>query len=57
MKMYIKPTVQVIRMNMEGSILAGSVSVGISEDPATGPACANGKDEPGGSSLWSDFND
>lgn len=57
MKTYIKPTVQVIRMNMEGSILAGSVSVGISEDPATGPACSNGKDEPGGSSLWSDFND
>ena len=56
MKMYIKPTVQLIRMNMEGSILAGSVSVGISEDPATGPACSNGKDEPGGSSLWSAFN-
>ena len=57
MKTYIKPTVQLIRMNMEGSILAGSVSVGISEDPATGPACSNGKDEPGGSSLWGDFND
>ena len=57
MKTYIKPTVQLIRMNMEGSILAGSVSVGISEDPATGPACSNGQDEPGGSSLWSDFND
>ena len=57
MKMYIKPTVQLIRMSMEGSILAGSTSVGISEDPATGPACSNGKDEPGGSSLWSDFNE
>lgn len=57
MKTYIKPTVQLIRMSMEGSMLAGSTSVGISEDPATGPACSNGKDEPGGSSLWSDFND
>lgn len=57
MKTYIKPTVQLIRMNMEGSMLAGSVSVGISETPATGPAGSNGKDEPGGSSLWSDFND
>ncbi len=57
MKTYIKPTVQLIRMNMEGSMLAGSTSVGISENPATGPAGSNEKDEPGGSSLWSDFND
>lgn len=57
MKTYIKPTVQLIRMNMEGSMLAGSISVGISENPATGSACSYEKDEPGGNSLWSDFND
>lgn len=37
------------------SILAGSLSVGITDDPATGPACSYEKDEPGGSSLWSDL--
>lgn len=56
MKTYIKPSVQLICLNMEGGMLAGSISTGISETPATEPAGSNGKDEPGGSSLWSDFN-
>ena len=42
MKKYIKPTMKVKPLEMENSILAGSISVGISEDPATGPALSKG---------------
>lgn len=37
MKKYIKPTMRLLEIESEG-IMAGSV--GISKDPATGPACA-----------------
>ena len=42
MKKYIKPTMKVKPLEMENCILAGSISVGISEDPATGPALSKG---------------
>ena len=37
MKKYIKPTTKLLKIESEG-MMAGSV--GISKDPATGPACA-----------------
>ena len=42
MKKYIKPETKVVFINLENSLLAGSASVGISEDPATGPALSKG---------------
>ena len=66
MKKYIKPTMTVKPLEMENCILAGSTSVGISEDPATGPALSKGnsffdddEDNEGNSgssssSLWDD---
>lgn len=42
MKKYIKPTMKAKPLEMENCILAGSTSVGISEDPATGPALSKG---------------
>lgn len=68
MKKYIKPTMKVKPLEMENCILAGSISVGISEDPATGPALSKGnnffdgeEDDDGydapsrrPSSLWDD---
>ena len=42
MKKYIKPDTKVVFINLENSLLAGSTSVGISEDPATGPALSKG---------------
>ena len=65
MKKYIKPTMTVKPLEMENCILAGSTSVGISEDPATGPALSKGNsffdDEnnegnsgSSSSSLWDD---
>ena len=42
MKKYIKPETKVVLINLENSLLAGSASVGISEDPATGPALSKG---------------
>ena len=42
MKNYIKPEIKVVPITLENSILAGSISVGISEDPATGPALSKG---------------
>ena len=63
MKKYIKPTMTVKPLEMENCILAGSTSVGISEDPATGPALSKGnsffEDDEGNSgssssSLWDD---
>ena len=37
MKKYIKPEIKLASIALENCILAGSISVGISEDPATGP--------------------
>ena len=67
MKKYIKPTMKVKPLEMENCILAGSISVGISEDPATGPALSKGNNFFDGeeddnnygtpsrpSSLWND---
>lgn len=68
MKKYIKPTMKAKPLEMENCILAGSTSVGISEDPATGPALSKGNNFFGGeeddddydapsrrpSSLWDD---
>lgn len=42
MKKYIKPEINVVPIVLENAILAGSTSVGISEDPATGPALSKG---------------
>ena len=42
MNNYIKPEIKVVPITLENSILAGSLSVGISEDPATGPALSKG---------------
>ena len=66
MNNYIKPEIKVVPITLENSILAGSLSVGISEDPATGPALSKGnnffdgeEDDEGNSgssssSLWDD---
>jgi len=66
MNNYIKPEIKVVPITLENSILAGSLSVGISEDPATGPALSKGnnffdgeEDAEGNSgssssSLWDD---
>ncbi len=65
MNNYIKPEIKVVPITLENSILAGSISVGISEDPATGPALSKGNsffdDEnnegnsgSSSSSLWDD---
>lgn len=48
MKKYIKPTIKLLEIESEG-IIAGSI--GISKDPATGPACAK---EYSGSFVWDD---
>ena len=48
MKKYIKPTMILLEIASEG-IIAGSI--GISKDPATGPACAK---EYSGSFVWDD---
>ena len=48
MKKYIKPTMILLEIESEG-IIAGSI--GISKDPATGPACAK---EYSGSFVWDD---
>ena len=48
MKKYIKPTMILLEIEREG-IIAGSI--GISKDPATGPACAK---EYSGSFVWDD---
>lgn len=42
MNNYIKPEIKVVPITLENSILAGSISVGISEDPATDPALSKG---------------
>ena len=67
MNNYIKPEINVVPMELENSILAGSTSVGIGEGPATGPALSKGNnffdgeeddddyDAPSrSSSLWDD---
>lgn len=65
MKKYIKPSIKVKRIELGNSILAGSIGVGIDDDPATGPALSKGsffsddKKEGGNSdrsssSLWED---
>ena len=48
MKKYIKPTMILLEIESEATI-AGSI--GISKDPATGPACAK---EYSGSFVWDD---
>ena len=65
MKKYIKPEIKVQLIELENCILAGSIDVPISEDPATGPALSKGNifgdDEDNevnsgsfSSSLWND---
>lgn len=63
MNNYIKPEIKVVPITLENSILAGSINVPISEDPATGPALSKGnsffdddEDNSGSSSssLWDD---
>ncbi len=57
MKKYIKPAIKVSLVELENHILAGSTSVGIDDDPATGPACSKQQDfldeeESSSSSIW-----
>ena len=47
MKKYIKPEIKLASIALENCILAGSISVGISEDPATGPALSKGNNSFG----------
>ena len=65
MKKYIKPEIKAQLIELENCILAGSIDVPISEDPATGPALSKGNifgdDEDNevnsgsfSSSLWND---
>ena len=42
MKKYIKPEMKSKLIELENCILAGSISVGIGEGPATGPALSKG---------------
>lgn len=42
MKKYIKPETKVVFINLENSLLAGSASVPIDDNPATGPALSKG---------------
>ena len=42
MKKDIKPETRVVFINLENSLLAGSNTVPIGEDPATGPALSKG---------------
>lgn len=42
MNNYIKPEIKVVPITLENSILAGSLSVGIGEGPATDPALSKG---------------
>jgi len=40
MKMYIKPTIKVKILNADSNLLAGSITMKTSDDPAYEPACA-----------------
>ena len=42
MKKYIKPEIKLASIALENCFLAGSISVGIIEDPAPGPALSKG---------------
>ena len=42
MKEYIKPEIKSKRIELGNCVLAGSLDIGISEDPATGPALSKG---------------
>lgn len=42
MKKYIKPETKVVLINLENSLLAGSISVGTDDNPATGSALSKG---------------
>ncbi|PTL33890.1 toxin PIN [Prevotella sp. oral taxon 376] len=57
MKKYIKPEMKSKLIELENCILAGSISVPISEDPATGPALSKDSSSPeedgsSSSSIW-----
>lgn len=54
-KTYFKPTIKTKGITTEG-FLADSISIGISEDPATGPALGKQQDfsGEGSSSVWDD---
>lgn len=67
MKKYIKPEIKAQFIELENHLLNNSIDVGISEDPATGPALSKGNflffsdddDDQGSpshssSSLWDD---
>ena len=42
MKKYIKPEIKLASIALENCILAGSISAGIGDGPATGPALSKG---------------
>ena len=42
MKKYIKPEMKSKRIELGNCVLVGSIDIGISEDPATGPALSKG---------------
>ena len=57
MNNYIKPEIKVVPITLENSILAGSISVGISEDPATGPALSKGNNSFGDDDEDEDYDE
>ena len=57
MKKYIKPEINVVPIVLENAILAGSTSVGISEDPATGPALSKGNNSFGDDDEDEDYDE
>lgn len=44
MKKYQKPAIRIIHVEQQVSLLSGSLTMGISDEPATGPALS--KDAP-----------
>ena len=57
MKKYIKPESKLASIALENCILAGSISVGISEDPATGPALSKGNNSFGDDDEDEDYDE
>ena len=57
MKKYIKPEMKSKLIELENCILAGSISVCISEDPATGPALSKGNNSFGDDDEDEDYDE
>lgn len=55
MKNYIKPTIKVKTMKLKESMLESSISMGISDDPATEPAMSKSFFDGGNATGQSSF--